>query len=57
MIVNTMIRIGCKTGIKKKVFFHIISKVKYKDFPKGTFNTLCDQEKILMNHEIQEIEI
>jgi len=54
--VNTHVRMNsvCKDG---KLLFHIQSKFTYRELVSQgvSFYTYCDQEKILLNHEIQQL--
>lgn len=55
--INSLIRIGNIVG-NGKLLFHIISKFRYRELvSKGfIFETFCDYEKILLGHEIQQLE-
>lgn len=54
--VNTLIRCNCICS-NGKLLFHIISKLRYKDFiyMNYHFDTFCDKEKLLLNNEIQQL--
>lgn len=56
--INDLIRVHCvcRTG---KLLFHIVSELRFFDFLKQgyRFETYCDKEVLLMNHEIQQLRI
>lgn len=56
--INDLIRVGCVVG-NGKLLFHIVSELRYRDFIKQgyKFETYCDKEILMHNHEIQTLRI
>lgn len=56
--INTLVRIGCSVGTGK-LLFHIVSEYRYLELRSQgfKFDTYCNEEKILLGHEIEQLDI